>query len=61
MKTLLKWLGFPNAKTIPTQITDEERLKTLNVFKKAWEFSTGLERLQQDLAKQIATFSTKVS
>ena len=61
VKTLLKWLGLPNAKTIPTQITDDERLKTLNIFKKAWEFSTGLERLQQDLAKQIARFTRKVS
>ncbi|BAZ47800.1 hypothetical protein NIES4103_04040 [Nostoc sp. NIES-4103] len=61
VKTLLKWLGLPNAKTIPTQISDDERLKTLNVLKKAWEFSTGLERLQQDLAKQIPKFTKKVS
>ncbi|MBW4571430.1 MAG: HEAT repeat domain-containing protein [Tolypothrix carrinoi HA7290-LM1] len=65
VKTLLTWLGIPDSKTIPPQLNHDEGVKTLNVFKKAWETSNTqkLKRLQDDLAKQIGyvVASKKVS
>jgi HEAT repeat protein len=63
VKTLLTWLGIPDSKTIPTQLNHDKGVKTLNVFKKAWEASNTqkLKRLQDDLAKQIAVVFRKVS
>ena len=61
VKTLLKWLGNPDPKTIPTQLTHNEGVKTLTVFKTAWEGSDGLARLCGDLAKQIAVVARKGS
>jgi HEAT repeat protein len=59
VKTLLKWLGNP--KTIPTQLPHNEGVKTLQVFKTAWEASDGLKGLRGDLAQQIAEVAKKVS
>jgi HEAT repeat protein len=61
VKTLLTWLGFPNTKTIPAQISHDRGEKTLKIFAQAWEPSQGLPRLQEDLAKQIAVVARKVS
>jgi hypothetical protein len=65
VKTLLTWLGIPDSKTIPTQLNHDKGVKTLNLFKKAWEASKTqkLQRLQDDLAKQIdyVVASKKVS
>ncbi|MDZ8027875.1 MAG: PBS lyase, partial [Nostoc sp. DedQUE11] len=54
VKTLLTWLGRPERKTIPEQLTHDEGKKTLEVFLKAWEPSKGLERFREDLAEQIS-------
>ncbi len=54
VKTLLKWLGRPERKTIPEKLTHDEGKKTLEVFLKAWEPSKDLERLREDLAEQIS-------
>ncbi|MEH1844000.1 MAG: HEAT repeat domain-containing protein [Nostoc sp.] len=59
VKTLLKWLGRPKA--IPDKLTYKKGVDTLEIFRKAWEPSLGLERLQEDLAKQIAVVARKVS
>ena len=65
VKTLLTWLGIPDSKTIPTQLNHDTGVKTLNLFKKAWEASKTqkLQLLQNDLAKQIGyvVASKKVS
>lgn len=61
VKTLLKWLGNLDPKTIPTSLSYNEGVKTLNVFKTAWEDSDGLKGLRGDLAKQIAVVARKVS
>ncbi|MDJ0616132.1 MAG: HEAT repeat domain-containing protein [Calothrix sp. MO_192.B10] len=54
VKTLLTWLGSPNPETIPKQLKHNEAVKTLKVFKTAWESSQGLTYLRNDLAQQIA-------
>jgi HEAT repeat protein len=59
VKTLLTWLGRPKA--TPDKLTHAEGVKTLEVFRQIWEPSQGLGRLQEDLAKQIAVVSRKVS
>ncbi|WP_044499936.1 HEAT repeat domain-containing protein [Nostoc sp. PCC 7107] len=61
VKTLLTWLGFPETKTIPTSLTHEQGVKTLQIFAQAWEPSKDFTRLQQDLAKQIAVVARKIS
>jgi HEAT repeat protein len=61
IKTLLTWLGFPNTKTIPAQLSHEQGNKTLKIFAQAWEPSRDLARLREDLAKQIAVVAKKVS
>ncbi|MEH2256949.1 HEAT repeat domain-containing protein, partial [Nostoc sp.] len=52
VKTLLKWLGSPQA--TPDKLTHNEGIKTLNLFLQTWNNSQGLERLRSDLAKQIS-------
>ncbi|HYX14794.1 MAG TPA: HEAT repeat domain-containing protein [Nostoc sp.] len=52
VKTLLKWLGSPQA--TPDKLKRDEGIKTLNVFLQTWNNSQGLERLRNDLAKQIS-------
>ena len=59
VKTLLKWLGNPQA--LPTQLQYEDSKKTLKVFRDAWIGSQGLERLQQDLATKIVRVARLVS
>ncbi|HEY9802051.1 MAG TPA: HEAT repeat domain-containing protein [Leptolyngbyaceae cyanobacterium] len=59
VKTLLKWLGRPQA--IPNKLEHNEGVKTLQLFQKAWELTQGLTRLRDDLAKQIAEVAKKVS
>ncbi|BAY75972.1 PBS lyase HEAT-like repeat protein [Nostoc linckia NIES-25] len=54
VKTLLTWLGRPEIKAIPKQLTHDEGKKTLEVFLKAWEPSKDLDRLREDLAEQIS-------
>ncbi|MEH1970430.1 HEAT repeat domain-containing protein [Nostoc sp.] len=54
VKTLLTWLGRPERKTIPEQLTHDEGKKTLEVFLKAWEPSKDLDKLREDLAEQIS-------
>jgi HEAT repeat protein len=63
VKTLLTWLGNLDNKPTPTQLNHDKGVKTLDVFKKAWEASNTqkLKRLQNDLANQIAVVSSKVS
>lgn len=60
VKTLLKWLGISDRNTILTQLTHDEGVKTLKVFETAWEGSDGLDRLRDELAKQIAEVAKKV-
>ncbi|MEH2010459.1 HEAT repeat domain-containing protein [Nostoc sp.] len=52
VKTLLKWLGSPEA--TPDKLSHDEGVKTLNLFLQTWNNSQGLERLRNDLAKQIS-------
>ncbi|MDZ8096452.1 MAG: HEAT repeat domain-containing protein, partial [Nostoc sp. DedQUE05] len=52
VKTLLKWLGSPQA--TPDKLSHEQGIKTLNLFLQTWNNSQGLERLRNDLAKQIS-------
>ncbi|MFN6487303.1 HEAT repeat domain-containing protein [Nostoc sp. DedQUE02] len=52
VKTLLKWLGSPQV--TPDKLSHDEGVKTLNVFLQTWNNSQGLERLRNDLAKQIS-------
>ena len=59
VKTLLKWLGNPQA--LPTHLKYEDSKKTLKVLRDAWIGSQGLERLQQDLATKIARVARRVS
>ncbi len=54
VKRLLIWLGRPERKAIPGQLTHDEGKKTLEVFLKTWEPSKGLDRLREDLAEQIS-------
>ncbi|MDZ8264373.1 HEAT repeat domain-containing protein [Nostoc sp. ChiQUE01b] len=60
VKTLLIWLGFPDSKTIPLQLSHDRGDKTLKIFAQVWEPSQGLARLREDLAKQIAVVARKV-
>jgi HEAT repeat protein len=53
-KTLLKWVGLPERKSIPTQLNRDEAIKILKVFSKAWQPSQDLERLREDLAEKIS-------
>jgi HEAT repeat protein len=59
VKTLLTWVGKPKA--IPENLTHAKGVKTLEVFNKAWEASTGLDELRKDLASKIAVVARKVS
>jgi HEAT repeat protein len=59
VKTLLKWVGYPQA--LPTPLKYEEAKKTLEVFRDTWTASQGLKRLQQDLANKIADIARMVS
>ncbi|MEH2452358.1 HEAT repeat domain-containing protein [Nostoc sp.] len=52
VKTLLTWLGKP--KKIPETLKHPEAVKTLEVFRQAWEASQGLDELIKDLAQQIS-------
>ncbi|MEH2024805.1 PBS lyase, partial [Nostoc sp.] len=52
VKTLLRWLGRP--KTTPDKLTHTEGIKTLLIFRQAWEFSQELDQLRKDLAQQIS-------
>lgn len=52
VKILLKWLTSPQAP--PDKLTHDQGVKILNVFLEAWNGSQGLERLRNDLAKQIS-------
>ncbi|WP_370684507.1 NACHT domain-containing NTPase, partial [Nostoc sp. KVJ20] len=52
VKTLLTWLGRPKA--TPDKLTHAEGIKTLNVFRQAWEPSQELNQLRKDLAQQIS-------
>ncbi|WP_442944133.1 HEAT repeat domain-containing protein [Nostoc sp.] len=56
VKTLLKWLGSPQV--VPDKLTHDEGVKTLNVFLQVCNSSQGLERLRNDLAKQISEVTT---
>ncbi|WP_375507353.1 NACHT domain-containing protein, partial [uncultured Nostoc sp.] len=60
VKTLLTWLGFPDAKTIPASLSHDRGDKTLKIFAQVWEPSRDLARLREDLAKQIAVVARKV-
>jgi HEAT repeat protein len=53
-KTLLKWVGLPKPKSIPTKLNRDEAIKTLEVFTKAWQPSQDLERLREDLAEKTS-------
>ncbi|MGB3419194.1 MAG: HEAT repeat domain-containing protein [Dolichospermum sp.] len=59
VKTLLTWVGKPKA--IPENLTHAKGVKTLEVFNKAWEASTGLDELRKDLASKIALVAKEVS
>ena len=48
--TLLNWVGKP--KTIPKKLTHEEAKTTLKIFQTAWDASTDLPELRNDLATQ---------
>ncbi|MEI2577865.1 HEAT repeat domain-containing protein [Scytonema sp. PRP1] len=54
VKTLLKWLGKPDEKAIPDQLKHDEAKKTLELFRKIWVLSQGLNGLREDLAEQIS-------
>lgn len=56
VKTLLKWLGSPQV--VPEKLTYDEGVKTLNLFLQVWNSSQGLERLRDDLARQISEVTT---
>ena len=60
IKTLLKWIGRPDSKSIPTQLPYAEAKATLEVFRDAWEPSQNFDRIRADLAKGIADVSTMV-
>ncbi|MEH1940855.1 MAG: HEAT repeat domain-containing protein [Nostoc sp.] len=57
VKTLLKWLGSPQA--TPDKPSHDQGIKILNVFLQTWNNSQGLERLRNDLAKQISEVAAK--
>ncbi|MFN6450892.1 MAG: HEAT repeat domain-containing protein, partial [Nostoc sp. EfeVER01] len=57
VKTLLKWLGSHQAP--PDKLSHDEGVKTLNLFLQTWNNSQGLERLRNDLAKQISEVAAK--
>ena len=61
VKTLLKWVGY--SQETPVQLKYEEGKKTLAVFRDAWKAcqEQKLQRMQKDLAKQIAVVVSKVS
>ncbi|MFN6565826.1 hypothetical protein [Dendronalium sp. ChiSLP03b] len=52
VKILLTWLGRP--KTTPDKLTHTEGVKTLLIFRQAWEPSQELDQLRKDLAQQIS-------
>jgi len=54
IKTLLKWIGRPDSKSIPTQLTHAEARATLEVFRDVWEPSKSFSSIRGDLAKAIA-------
>ncbi|AVH70690.1 HEAT repeat domain-containing protein [Nostoc sp. 'Lobaria pulmonaria (5183) cyanobiont'] len=54
VKTLLKWLGLGSPQVVPDKLTQDQGVKTLNVFLQVWNSSQGLEALRSDLAKQIS-------
>ncbi|MDZ8187944.1 MAG: HEAT repeat domain-containing protein [Nostoc sp. ChiSLP02] len=58
---LLTWLGFPDTKTIPASLSHEKGVQTLKLFAQAWKPSEDLAQLRDDLARQIAVVSRKVS
>jgi hypothetical protein len=49
--TLLNWVGKP--KSTPKKLTHDEAKNTLKIFQTAWENSTDLPELHNDLATQI--------
>ncbi|MEH2236071.1 MAG: PBS lyase, partial [Nostoc sp.] len=56
VKTLLKWLGSPEV--VPKKLTYNEGVEILNLFLQVWNSSQGLERLRDDLARQISEVTT---
>ncbi|MEM8719415.1 MAG: HEAT repeat domain-containing protein [Cyanobacteria bacterium P01_G01_bin.39] len=52
--TLIKWLGLPQEYPDLEKLGHEQAVKTLDVFKQAWQPSESLPRLRNDLEKQIA-------
>ncbi|NES22077.1 MAG: HEAT repeat domain-containing protein [Symploca sp. SIO3E6] len=62
VKTLLQWLGNPPQEAIAAQskLKYKEAKKTLEVFRDAWIGTQGLQRLQMDLANQIAKVTSQV-
>ncbi|MCC5607841.1 HEAT repeat domain-containing protein [Nostoc sp. CHAB 5834] len=57
VKTLLKWLGY--SQVVPDKLPRDEGVKTLKVFQEAWNSSQELERLRNELAKQISEVAAK--
>ncbi|NEQ70224.1 MAG: HEAT repeat domain-containing protein [Symploca sp. SIO2D2] len=62
VKILLKWMGNPPQEAIAaqSQLKYKEAKKTLEVFRDAWIGTQGLQRLQIDLANQIAKVTSRV-
>ncbi|MFQ5794145.1 MAG: HEAT repeat domain-containing protein [Candidatus Bipolaricaulia bacterium] len=56
---LIKWLGIPE--NYPDTIMHDDGVNNLKVFEKAWEASTSLPRLHDDLEKQIAIVASTVT
>ncbi|MEL6438374.1 MAG: HEAT repeat domain-containing protein, partial [Cyanobacteria bacterium J06621_8] len=52
--TLIKWLSLPKEYPDLEKYNHEQAIKTLQVFKEAWQPSESLPRLRNDLEKQIA-------
>jgi hypothetical protein len=59
IEIIMQWLGKPRSQ--PKRLTHAQGVKVLKVFEKAWKPSESLPFLREDLEKQIAVVSNKVS
>ncbi|HEY9859092.1 MAG TPA: HEAT repeat domain-containing protein, partial [Candidatus Obscuribacterales bacterium] len=59
IEIIMQWIGRPQSQ--PKRLTHAQGAKVLKVFEKAWKPSESLPFLREDLEKQIAVVSNKVS
>jgi hypothetical protein len=56
---LMKWVGRPETFPDPEKLSDEERRQALEIFRQAWEPSQGFDKPRAELARAIASVTSR--